>query len=748
MNKGTHNIIIFINNNDEVVNLYKRLPNKSQYAFIFNNLSLEARNELSQLMKLNVNKISSETLFQSEGVYYINENSDYLQDLISTLTHFQSIHLYLIVTSSMIFNNLHVKKTDTITLILDNSIYGEINNDIMIDQLLSIDEIPYYFVKFDNIRQILLDLHKKYHFTFNEAQIIKQLLIKIDEEIETIQKDKLALTKVIDNMHNIIVLMDINGKIEFVNPLFAKITGLNRSMIIGKNLKQVFNQQNLHDKYHSIMSRMHLGKPDNIQIEINNGDISYYLELYFTPILNEFNQLMEVLIVINDITELVEKDKLIQKMQNIDPITGVWNRKYFIDRTKECLEIAAKEKSKMAIIILDINNYKEINETYGQNYGDSILKEVASRVDKLLSPENIFSRYYCDEFMFIIPKLGDKEEAIFLTKNIINHVNQPFCLNNQAINLSINVGIVVYPDDGNTTDELLSNLKITLYTVKNKNVNLLKYNYSMRETIIKRLEIENNIYQAIANREFILYYQPIVDINTGNLTSIETLLRWHSKDKGVLAPNYFLDYIEKTGHIVKIGEETMKDALNNFRHVQHKFEYPFYISFNLSTKQLLNTSLVENLTKIINETNFDPQHLMFEITESITTESINNSTSIFNQFSNLGITFSMDDFGTGYSSLCQLKNYPIKKIKVDKIFIHKMEEDHDYQMILKGIITIAHSMNYLVVAEGVETKSQLELLKRLNCDEIQGYYICKPIPFEELTTVLKNNNGNFSTLIN
>lgn len=722
-------IILFLNSieDEHTFNLIQNIPHKSEYSFIFSFLSDKEIKGLSQLTEMKVNKISCETLFQPDSIYFLNDEYHKLNDLITTLLFFDDINLHIIVTSIETFKNVKFNKTEQTTIIIDDTIYNTSEINLPIDYKLSLEKIPDYFVKDKTINNIIQNLNKKYHFTFEESQNIKNSLAELNTE-------NTILKKIVDNINLIILLTDKFANINFVNKYFTDVTGFDPKMVIGKNIKQLFNNDLLIMNYDKIISQMKLGKDYQILLTDN---YNYFFDVNFIPIMDN-NNLSDILVIFYDISET-------EDLSNKDSITGVGNRDYFIQSLERFIKNEKEEN--LALFLIDLSNFKEINDTLGHDFGNLVLQEVADRIDKISKQEYCFSRFYCDQFIFMIPKLKNKHDIILKVQDIINEFNEPLKIQNHVVHISAHLGLAIYPQDGKNISTLLNNLEIALYTTMKNNSPYLFYNEEMRTPIINKLELETNIHHAVYNQEFVLYYQPIVDINTGSLTSVETLLRWKSKD-GILSPNYFLDYIEKTGQITKISEYTMKDALYKFQDIQKNMQSLVHISFNLSPKQLLNETLVDNFTKIIKETSINPQNIMFEITENITTESIQNNTNIFEYLENLGVSFSMDDFGTGYSCLGQLKNYPIKKIKIDKVLVHKMEVDTDYQLMLRGVIKLAHAMNYTVVAEGVETKRQLELLKEFNCDEIQGYYICKPIPFEELTKILEVNKGNFKTFVN
>ncbi len=805
MHDKNNELILILNSFDDENSLIKTLPlitHINKYNYILSFISKDLIKGLSQLTKLKLTEVSEDSLFEDEQIYYLRKNQN-INQYIHSLN--KDTHLHLIVLSKSHLIKLNFEHHNT-TIYLEQSL-KDVNTTLKVDYYLPIDkisnEIKSYFDS-QEMSTLILDKNLFIKNYYNLTDIIqnKQLLgtsinelqhnFKTDLYYDTlevlaknqpIQKEVLSkdhtpylilispcfteekkvimtfidlsylkknsqtdetLSYIIDNISSIIIKTDSDGLIEYVNSVHGKITGYNKEEVIGKSIKRFIKDEIFIENYTKILNNLKNGILYNDQINNTKKDgTKYYEDITIIPIFNDEKRLMNQLIISEDITQKKLTENTLKEIKNIDALTKLGNREYFKNTVKDLIAQAIKKQNKMAIFLMDINSFKDINDALGHHIGDLFLIEVARRLEDQLDKENILSRLGGDEFIFIIPHYNHEDEIISICKKIIDSFKQPFEVNEHKIYSSLSTGVVLYPEHGHTLNELLKNAEIAMYTAKNNRTEYKLFNDSMRYSILDRVEKEKTIYKGIMNKEFILYYQPIIDINTGQLTSIETLLRWHSKEKGILYPSYFLDFIEKTGQIIEIGQQTMMDALSKFQFLRDKSTNEFNISFNLSTKQLLNEALVENFMRMISKTKFNPNDLMIEITESITAEDIHNTSPIFKQFSNLGVSFSMDDFGTGYSSLGQLKNYPIKKVKIDKIFIHKMEHDEDYQAILKGIIALAHSMNYKVVAEGVESNSQLSLLKEYGCDEAQGYYICKPISFYVLKQLLQDNKGNF-----
>src|SRR5690554_1629266 len=406
-----NNMILFLNSLDEerTINLMTKIPHKSEYSFIFSYLSEKQKKGLSQLTNMRINKISWDTLFQHDNIYFLNQPQNKLSDLINTLTSFKNIHLYLIITSLETSKKVNIKKSDTLTIIVDDSIYNINDLNLPIDYHLSLNKIPDYFIKGNTISTIMKNLQKKYHFTFEESQNIKHSLNKFNNE-------STFLKKIVENINQVIILTDNFANITYVNNYFLKITSFDNFNVRGKNIKELFKNEHFINNYDKIMSALKLGNDYQLRLS-DNGN--YYFEINFKPVMDNSNYLSDILIIINDISE-------IEELTNKDSITNIWNRENFIMKLDE--KISNDIDNSITLVLLDLSNFKEINDTLGHSIGDNILKEVASRINNLLTQENAFSRFYCDEFIFMMPNITDKEDITNKVHEIINIIKKPFII--------------------------------------------------------------------------------------------------------------------------------------------------------------------------------------------------------------------------------------------------------------------------------------------------------------------------------
>ena len=433
----------------------------------------------------------------------------------------------------------------------------------------------------------------------------------------------------------------------------------------------------------------------------------------------------------------------IDKLKHYDILTDTPNRKLFII-TLENEIIKAKcnyKKIKHAVLFIDLDNFKEINDTLGHNYGDELLINVANLIKTTIAEGDIVSRVGGDEFFILMKNIKDYSEISKLCVRLQDLLNCAIRIEEKHVYTSASIGITIFPNDGFDTNILLKNADTAMYSAKNNGKTRYSFfNESMSFIIVRRAEIEKGLRSALANNEFEMYYQPQIDIINNKLKGFEALLRWNSTKLGKVSPAEFIPVAEKSGLIVSIGEWIIKMVcLQNSLWKSKGYLYDS-IAINLSGIQLQNDNFEENLKKIINETKINPKFVELEITESIFMKDFERSIKLLTAIRDLGITIALDDFGTGYSSLSYLKRLPINTLKIDKSFIDNIDTNEREKVIVDGIILLAQKIGLDVIAEGAETKKQIELLKGMGCNQIQGYYFSKPLSAWEIEEKFLSTN--------
>jgi len=438
----------------------------------------------------------------------------------------------------------------------------------------------------------------------------------------------------------------------------------------------------------------------------------------------------------------INKEKInearIRKLAYYDSLTDLPNRAYFNQLMDEYIQ--NKVYDKFAVFLIDIDNFKAINDSLGHSYGDEIIIRVASHLKKHLNKDSELIRFGGDEFLIIVHDIKTNGELKAFAEIIVDEFNKPFINDGLMFPITLSMGVATYPFDGEQADELLKHADMALYDVKMNGKNGYKmFSFELDESFNKRITLERDLRKAINNMEFELYYQPKLDVEKGKVIGYEALLRWHHPDKGIVSPLEFIPLAEETGLIIPIGEWVICESIKQLKEWDRQGHSDLSIAINLSARQFRDVHLLDLFKRIYDEMDVDMSRLELEITESTALEDIKFAVNILKHLKSLGIKLSLDDFGTGYSSLNYLTQLPIDYLKIDKSFLNHTIKHRSGEEIIKSVINLAHACNIKVIAEGVETKEQMDFLINEACDMIQGYYISQPVPIEEALKFLSMN---------
>lgn len=441
-------------------------------------------------------------------------------------------------------------------------------------------------------------------------------------------------------------------------------------------------------------------------------------------------------------------EAMLKHQASHDLLTGLANRSLFQQQLSLNLIDIRQHPRTSAILFLDLDGFKHINDTFGHAIGDIFLKNVADRLQSELSTGDIIARWGGDEFTFLIPTVNDSQEANQIAQRILQSLAQPFQFEQQEFYIKASLGIALAPHDGDDPETLLKNADAAMHRAKQLGKNQYQlYTSDIGSQVYRRLLLENNLYRAINRHEFVLHYQPQIDLQTGKMMAMEALIRWHHPEKGLISPLHFIPIAEETGLIIPISEWVLEQVCLQNK-LWEKQGLPIVpISVNLSARQLQEVQLVNVIADIIKKTEIAPQYLELEITETAAMEDMNLTISILQDLQALGTSIAMDDFGIGYSSLWSLKRLPLNKLKIDKSFVRDVMQDMNDVAIIRAIIAMGHELKLKVIAEGVETSDQLEFLQSVHCDGIQGFFFSRPLTVEELTDLWqKSYNYGFCPL--
>lgn len=433
--------------------------------------------------------------------------------------------------------------------------------------------------------------------------------------------------------------------------------------------------------------------------------------------------------------ELEESIRKIEYIAYHDSLTSLSNRRYFEEKIESAIQETNQLNSRFAIMFIDLDRFKFINDTLGHHTGDLLLVSVSNLLKNIVGKDNVVSRQGGDEFMILV-RNTTKEEAERLAEQIINELQKPISINGNELFITSSIGISLYPDHGSSLNSLIKRADTSMYSAKEQGKNRYQtFNVSMDDHITLKVNLENGLRKAIELNELSIAYQPKLELRTNEIIGVEALLRWKHSEYGNISPSTFIPLAEETGLILKLGEWVLREACLQLKKWEDEGVEHLGVSVNVSTIQFIQKDFVEKVEAILKDTLADPVYLELEITESSTmdTELV---ISKLKRLKQLGIKISIDDFGSGYSSLSHIKNLPIDILKIDKSFINDIENDQSNQAIVSTILALATNLNLKTIAEGVENERQYQILKEKGCDQIQGYFISKPVPVTEVSKLL------------
>jgi diguanylate cyclase (GGDEF)-like protein len=437
--------------------------------------------------------------------------------------------------------------------------------------------------------------------------------------------------------------------------------------------------------------------------------------------------------------QIVERERAEERIRwqaHHDALTGLPNRTLFLDRLEQALAVARHHQTFAAVLFLDLDHFKQINDSLGHPVGDLLLREVASRLTASLRPEDTVGRIGGDEFLILLPGLPRPEEAANAARTLLNALAQPLHLAGNEVFLTASVGVSLFPSNAGDPESLVKQADIAMYRSKQLGRNDYQlYTQEMNASTLEHFNLEVGLHKALAREELVLFYQPQIHLATGSIVGVEALVRWRHPEMDLVPPTKFIPLAEKTGLILPLGEWVLREAARQaLAWRQAGYEVP--VSVNLSARQLAQQDLVGMVSSILRETGLPPEWLDIELTESAIMSQGSGVVETLHSLKGLGVRLSVDDFGTGYSSLSYLRRFPLDTLKIDRSFIRGLEANEVDVAIVRAVVDLAHAIGLSVVAEGVETEGQWQALRSLGCDSIQGYLFSRPVPAEQLQTLL------------
>jgi diguanylate cyclase (GGDEF)-like protein/PAS domain S-box-containing protein len=558
----------------------------------------------------------------------------------------------------------------------------------------------------------------------------RKLLFSIISDINSKITELSMFEHMFKKSPNAVAILDSQKRIVNINKKFTELFQYTLEEVKDKNIADLICEKRqvkeIMKKFNSVFS----GGIIKCETKRKRKDgMVLDVELLAYPVITN-NRIIGVNLVYNDISEKKKKDEEIRKLAETDALTGLYNKLYFKEKLDILITQSNEKLDKFGLLFIDLDNFKEINDTLGHFTGDTILIDFSKRLKRVINKDDLLSRFGGDEFTLLVKRYKTRYDLLALSKKILDMLNKPFIINNNELYLSASIGIAEYPLNGKESNVLIKNADIAMYKAKENIDNEYKigfYSDDMKAIIEERFTISNYLRKAIENKELSLHYQPIIQIDNNEIIGAEALLRWNNHKLGTVPPNKFIPIAENTGLIHSIGIWVLESVCKQINSWKEKGLKLIPISINISVKQLENRQFTRNIRRILNDYNIDTRYIEFEITESVSAGDMDIIAKTIKELSGIGIKILMDDFGTGYSSLNMLKNLYIDKLKIDKVFIDDIIKNVDDNKMIKAIILMAKTFNLKIVAEGIETQMQLDFLKELGCDFGQGYLFSKPV---------------------
>jgi len=573
------------------------------------------------------------------------------------------------------------------------------------------------------------------------APVVRRALLEAAERLiwKETEKERNKLWAAVETGGDWVLITDPHGVIEYVNQAVEQISGYAKKEILGRNSRMFKPEKQDEALYSRMWETILSGRPfRSIIVNRKKDGALFYLDLTITPLRDQNNVTVSFVATGKDISEKKLMEERLNYLAYNDMLTGLANRSLFFDRLQQAISISIPGGKIVIAAILDLQHFKYVNETFGVNAGDEVLKEVARRLTQSVRPGDTVARYGGDSFGVIMPEIGEMRDGILIIEKIITHLSSPYRYNHEEMINTFSMGIAVSPTDSSDPKTLMKYTETALFNTKKRRGNSYSF-YTPGMNIIASdfLAMEKNLYHALAANEFVLQYQPYFELKTGKLKGMEALIRWRQKDGSHIMPVEFIPILEETGQIIAVGDWVIKTACEQMKKWRVLGYQLIPVSVNLSPTQFRQENLVAQMMSRLATCDVATELLTIEITENIFVSNVEYTRQIFEQFQALGLRLSLDDFGTGYSSLSYLATLPLNNLKIDISFIVNLTTDSKAYSIVKVIINMAHELGMRTIAEGVETAEQMAILKELGCDLVQGFYYSHSLPSDEMGALLQ-----------
>lgn len=587
---------------------------------------------------------------------------------------------------------------------------------------------------------VIVEMNTKVIYDKNRNPIAIEGVFRDITYRKEFEKQLHLMAIVFDTAVESIMITNSKGVVDKVNPAFTEITGYKPREIIGRTPKVIRSDRHSEAFYFGIQRQLfRTGRwSGEIWNKKASGDV-YHEWLSITTITDEKGKILHYVHVGHDISELKRSEEQLKYQAYHDALTGLPNRELLRDRVEMALAYSSRHGKKLAVLFVDLDNFKHINDTAGHHVGDIFLQRISEILKQSCREEDTVARMGGDEFVILLPDVEDEQSAVNVAKRIFEAFRETIAINNFRLNAGASIGISFFPKDGTTSSALLRAADMAMYFAKQQGKgHYVIYNPLMDTTEIDKQGLEADIRRAIKNREFEMYYQPVASLRDGQIKGFEALIRWRKSDGRLALPGEFIDVAEQSSVIHAIGEFVIEETCAAMKRINDMGYDLYSFSVNVSSRQFQNPNFPDTVKKIIAKTGVRAHKLILEITENTVILDVKAAISTMKTLKASGVRMSLDDFGTGYSSLVYLKEFPISILKIDKAFTREIFDSVDEQHITGAIVSLAKNFELLVIAEGVENVRQIEYLQKLDCDFVQGFYFSVPLPENEMVKLIKS----------
>jgi diguanylate cyclase (GGDEF)-like protein/PAS domain S-box-containing protein len=553
---------------------------------------------------------------------------------------------------------------------------------------------------------------------------------------------RLVRSAIVASANAVIVTGDLASGclIEYVNPAFERITGYRADEVLGRNCKFLQGGDDAQSGLDEIRAALIEEREGNAVLRNYRKDGSlFWNHLYVAPVRDERGRVRHFVASQYDVTDIKTLESKLRHQANHDELSGLANRSHMQAQLSSSIANARRGGHGIWVAFVNVDRFKVINDSLGHSAGDSVLRIIGERLRAAVREVDAVGRWGGDQFVILMSQLPKREVATALLQRIKEAVARPIRYQEQQLFLTCSIGVSVYPQDGEAPDALLNSADLAARHAKLDGANTFRFNTAaMNEIAARRLQTEADLRRAIERDEFVLHYQPQVDLATGRIVGVESLIRWQHPQRGLIYPDAFIAIAEQSGLILPIGAWVLRTACAQNRAWQDAGLAPVRVAVNLSSRQFCEPGLADAVAAVLAETGLRPEHLEVEMTESIIMGDVDDAIGVLHAIKALGVRLSVDDFGTGYSSLSYLTRFPIDVIKIDRSFVSAIgEAGGDGAVIATSIVSLAHALKLCVIAEGVETAEQLQYLRERGCDEMQGYYFSRPVAAATVEQLLR-----------